>query len=160
MPPGVEWGRAGIVALGARRWWTFGGSLRLLTGLDRGWGSPLVIFPFGLSPVNWLPGTLVPSLFPSMMASLRCRLLLVVHRRGRGHQYLVDWGGYGTEERSWVYANIIMAAALIEGFHPPQFTCPECLPCTEPLKVQTVFFGTVLVVSRAFESLPQRWLQP
>ena len=43
--------------------------------------------------------------------------ILAVRRRGRGFQYLVDWVGYGPEDRSWIPLSYLADPGLLERFY-------------------------------------------
>ncbi len=84
-------------------------STRYFTYLE---SSPLFAL---LSNPRPLPHRLPDSLRVACLHTVR--RLLDVRRRGRGHQYLVDWEGFGPEERCWIPARDILDRALIAHFH-------------------------------------------
>ncbi len=68
--------------------------------------------------VSWVKPVILPPLPINEEASIyRVRKLLDVRPRGRGHQFLGDWEGYGPEERHWIPARDVLDRSLIEDFY-------------------------------------------
>ncbi|XP_038142447.1 uncharacterized protein LOC119784469 [Cyprinodon tularosa] len=73
--------------------------------------------PVSFSPLSPPAEPPPPALSIDGHPSFIVRKILDVRRRGHGFQYLVDWEGYGLEERSWISRRLILSRQLLDDFY-------------------------------------------